>query len=72
MRQLDLEVAELLKKAEDADSTPLEDGLSIPEEVQRRQERKALLAKARAEMEARARVRAQAEMAEYQEKVEAR
>ena len=52
MRQLDLEVAELLKKAEAADSTPVEDGLSIPEEVQRRQERKAMLAKARAEMEA--------------------
>jgi transposase len=72
LRQLDLEVAELLKKAEDADSTPLEDGLSIPEEVQRRQERKAMLAKARTEMEARARVRAEAEMDEYQTKVEAR
>jgi transposase len=41
MRELDLEIAELLKKAEAADSTPLEDGLSIPEEVQRRIERKA-------------------------------
>lgn len=65
MRELDLEVAGLLAKAEQADSVPLEDGLSIPEEVQRRQERKALLAKARAEMEARAYARAQAEQAEY-------
>lgn len=36
MRELDLEIGELLAKAEEADSTPLEDGLSIPEEVQRR------------------------------------
>jgi transposase len=49
MRELDLEIEQLLRKAEDADSTPLDDGLSIPEEVQRRQERKAQLAKARAE-----------------------
>jgi transposase len=58
MRELDLEIAELLKKAEAADATPLEDGLSIPEEVQRRVERKAKLAAARAEMEARAYARA--------------
>jgi hypothetical protein len=67
MRELDLEIEELLHKAEEADSTPLEDGLSIPEEVQRRQERKALLAKARAEMEARAYARAQAEQPKYEE-----
>lgn len=67
MRELDLEIKELLAKAEEADSTPLEDGLSIPEEVQRRQERKALLAKARAEMEARAYARAQAEQAQYEQ-----
>ncbi len=72
MRELDLEIAQLLAKAEEADATPLEDGLSIPEEVQRRQERKALLAKARAEMEARAYARAQAERGEYEAKVAAR
>lgn len=49
MQEMDLEIEELLRKAEDADSTPLDDGLSIPEEVQRRQERKAQLARARAE-----------------------
>jgi transposase len=69
MRELDLEIAELVKKAEDADSTPLEEGLSIPKEIQRRQERKAQLARARAEMEARAFARAQAEKAEYEAKV---
>jgi transposase len=69
IEQLDLEIKELLAKAEQADSTPLEEGLSIPQEVQRRQERKAKLAAARAEIEARAQVRAAAEMAEYQAKV---
>ena len=49
MQELDVQIEELLRKAEDADSTPLDDGLSIPAEVQRRQERKAQLAKARAE-----------------------
>lgn len=72
MRELDLQIEELLRKAEDADSAPLEDGLSIPEEVQRRQERKAQLAKARAEIEARARARAAAEQSEYERKVAAR
>ena len=72
MRELDGEIAELLRKAEEADAQPLEDGLSIPKEVQRRQERKALLAKARAEMEARAYARAQAERGEYEAKVAAR
>ena len=42
------------RKAEDADRTPLDDALSIPAEVQRRQERQAQLAQARAEIEARA------------------
>jgi transposase len=65
MRQLDLEVAELLRKAEDADAVPLNDGLTIPQEVQRRVDRKAQLAKARAEMEARAYARFQVEKEEY-------
>ena len=69
IQQLDLEVKELLAKAEQADSTPLEDGLTIPAEVQRRQERKAKLAAARAEIEARAKARAAAEMAEYKAKL---
>jgi hypothetical protein len=69
---LDLEVKELQAKAEQADSTPLEDGLTIPVEIQRRQERKAKLAAARKEIEARAQARAAAEMAEYKAKLEER
>lgn len=72
LEQLDLEVKELLQKAEAADRTPLQDGLTIPDEVKRRQERKAKLAAARAEIEARARARAAAEMADYQKKVDER
>jgi transposase len=67
--QLELEVKALLAKAEQADSTPLEEGLTIPQEVQRRQERKAKLAAARAQIEARAQARAAAEMAEYRAKL---
>ncbi len=72
IQQLDGEVKELLAKAEQADSTPLEDGLTIPEEIQRRQERQAKLAAARTEIEARAQARAAAEMAEYKAKLEER
>ncbi len=50
-------------KAEAADSTPLQDGLTIEGELARRHARKAALAKARAEMEARAYAKAQAEHA---------
>ena len=64
MEELDLEIEEFLRKPEDADSTPLDDGLLIPAEVQRRQECKAKLAQARAEIEARAQARAALERAE--------
>ncbi len=72
MQELDLEITQLLAKAEAADSTPLEDGLSVPQEIERRQQRKAKLAQARAEMEARAAVRRAAEQAEYEEHEAAR
>ncbi len=69
IEQLDLEVKELLVKAEQADSTPLQDGLSIPEEIVRRQERKAALQKARTEIEARAQARYAVALAEHEEKL---
>lgn len=46
MEMLRKEVAQLEAKAEAADSTPLEDGLSLPEEIARREERIARLDKA--------------------------
>jgi transposase len=69
IERLDLEVKELLGKAEQADSTPLQDGLSIPAEITRRQERKAALQKARAEIEARAQARHALELAEHEKKL---
>jgi hypothetical protein len=47
----------------------LQEGLTIPEEITRREERKAQLQKARAVIEERARQRAQAQQPEYEEKV---
>ena len=47
MQEQDLEIAELLKKAEEADITPLEDGLTVPDEIARREKRKAKLQAAR-------------------------
>jgi transposase len=69
MEQLELEVQQLMEKAEKADATPLEDGLTIPEEIVRRQERKAALAKARAEIEARAQARYAVELVEHEKKM---
>lgn len=68
IEQLELEVKQLVAKAEQADSAPLQDGLTIPEEIARRQERKAALAKARAEIEARAQSRYAAQLAEHEKK----
>jgi transposase len=67
--QLELEVQQLLAKAEQADATPLQDGLTIPDEITRRQERKAALAQARAEIEARAQARYAAQLAEHEAKL---
>lgn len=52
------EVEQLLAKAEQADSVPLQDGLSIPAEIARRQQRLEKLQTARAVIEERARQRA--------------
>ena len=70
--QLKDEVAELLKKAETADQTDIPDGMSIPEELARRQELLEKLAAARATIEARAKERFEREQAEYQAKMAAR
>lgn len=51
------QITQLLQKAEDADSTPLQDGLTIPEEIKRREDRIAKLSVAKQAMEARAKER---------------
>jgi len=72
IEQLELEVQQLLAKAEAADATPLDDGLKIPDEIVRRQERQAQLAQARAAIEARAHARYAVEWAEHEAKLAAR
>ena len=72
IEQLELEVGELMKKAEDADSTPLQDGLSLPEEIARRSARKAKLEAARQAIEAQFEARRKEKMAEYEAKLERR
>ena len=66
------QITELLQKAEDADSTPLQDGLTIPGEIKRREDRIAKLREATEAMEARAKERLIEEQAAYQEKLAAR
>src|SRR5208283_3663807 len=70
--QLKAEVGVLLAKAEAADKADVPDGMSIPEELERREERLKKLAEARAKIEARASERFAREQAEYQAKIAAR
>ncbi|HEY1721469.1 MAG TPA: IS1182 family transposase [Magnetospirillaceae bacterium] len=70
--QLKVEVADLLVKAEAADQADVPDGMSIPEELERREKRLETLAAARATIEARAKERFEREQAEHQAKLTAR
>jgi transposase len=70
--QLEFEVVELLAKAEAADKSDLPDGMSIPEELARREERLRKIAQAKATIAARAKERHAREKAEYDAKIAAR
>jgi transposase len=70
--QLKGEVDALLRLAEQADNTPLPEQLDIPLELKRREQRLAVIAAAKAEIEARAQARFAAEQAEYERKLAAR
>jgi transposase len=70
--QLQADVADLLRKAEAADQADVPDGMSIPEELARREARLAAIAKARATIEARAKERHARERAEHEAKLKAR
>ena len=70
--QLKAEVAVLLAKAEAADKADVPDGMSIPQELERREERLKKLAEARTKIEARASERLAREQAEYAAKIAAR
>ncbi len=70
--QLKAEVSELMAKAEAADQADLPDGMSIPDELARREERLGKLAQARATIEARARERFEREEADHRAQLAAR
>lgn len=70
--QLEAEVKELLARAEAADQEPLPEGLSIPAELTRREERLAAIREAKAQIEARAAERDAQEKAEFDAKMKAR
>ncbi len=63
--QLQAEVAELMARAEAADQADVPDGMQIPEELARREQRLAAIARAKATMQARAKERHAREQAEY-------
>jgi len=69
---LKAEVQELLALAEEADGTNVPDGMSVPAELQRREDRLAAIAEAKGKIEARAAERYAREQADYQAKLAAR
>jgi transposase len=69
---LKAEVQELLALAEQADGVNVPDGMSVPEELKRREDRLAAIAEAKGKIEARAAERYAREQADYQAKLAAR
>jgi transposase len=69
---LKAEVQELLALAEAADQSSVPDGVSLPDEIKRREDRLAAIATAKAKIEARAKERDDQEQAEHAAKLAAR
>ena len=67
--QLKAEVQELLALAEAADQSDIPDGMNLPEEIKRREDRLAVMDAARTKIAARAKVRFDAEQVAYEEKL---
>lgn len=68
-KQIHAEVEALLRQAEEADEADLSDGMSIPEELARREERLDTIAKAKAEIQRRASERYAKEKEAYDQKM---
>ena len=71
-QQLQAEVEELMRLAEKADTEKISDGMDIPEELSRRQDRLVAIAKAKEIIEQRAAERYAQEQQEYEKKIAAR
>jgi len=67
--QFKQEVDTLMKLAEAADNAPLPEDMDVPKELKRRQDRLAVIAKAKQDIQARAKARYEQEKAEYDEKL---
>ena len=70
--QLEAEVQTLLQKAKEADRDDENDGMSIPDEIARREDRIAVIKEAKEKIEQRAVQRYEKEECEYQEKINKR
>jgi len=71
-KQLEAEVRVLMQKANEADKDDENDGMDIPDEIARREERLAVIRAAKETIEQRARERYKKEKALYDEKIEKR
>jgi len=69
--RLKKEVCELLRKAEEADNESIPDGLDIPEELSRREDRLAAIARAKAEIARRSKEQHEEEQSKYEKKMSA-
>jgi len=67
--QLKAEVEQLMRLADEGDQAEIPDGMSVPEELKRREERLTAIAQAKAQIEARAAERYAREKAAYEEKM---
>jgi transposase len=70
--QLQQEVQQLMLLAEQADNTPVPEGMEIPKELERREDRLTVIAEAKAEIERRAKEKFELEQAQYEAKIAAR
>lgn len=70
--QLEKEVKTLMKKAQEADNSKSDEGMNIPEEIERREDRLKAIKEAKEKIEVRAKVRYDKELKEYKEKMDKR
>lgn len=71
-KQLQDEVSQLMKKAQESDNSTIDEGINIPDEIARREDRLEVIAAAKLKIEARAKERYENELKTYQDKVAVR
>jgi transposase len=71
-RRLKADIAELMRKAEEADDNESDDGQRLPDEIGRREKLLAKIQAARESLESEARQRAERDQVEYEKKLKAR